>query len=152
DAPSPQFARSHLGRRFLWFALGFGFVGVMVAVWAVSFGKDGTGDQKQSPNAMTFEMPGKSFSGPLPELSAEMTKLRDSLKQDVAKLATDIGERNLRHYAKLMEAAAFVENSLTAAGYQVERQTYDVKGQACVNLQVEIKGTKRPDEIVVIGA
>ena len=144
-----------LFRWALWFALGFVSVGMIVVVCAAPFGNGGNGgdgDAGGGSNAMTLEMPGKSFSGPLPELSGDLARLRDALKRDVAKLASDIGERNLRNYTKLMEAAAFLEKSLTAAGYKVERQAYEVKGRTCFNLEVEIKGTKLPDEIVVIGA
>jgi Zn-dependent M28 family amino/carboxypeptidase len=40
-------------------------------------------------------------------------------------------------------------------GYQVRRQGYEInwlKGRPCYNLEVEIRGTVHPDEIVVIGA
>lgn len=135
-----------------WFSLGFVSVGTIVVVWAAPLDKGREDKAGGGNNAMTLKMPGKSFAGSLPELSGDLARLRDALKQDVAKLATDIGERNIRHYAKLMEAAAFLEKSLTAAGYKVERQSYEVKGQTCFNLEVEIKGAKLPEEIVVIGA
>jgi hypothetical protein len=107
-----------------------------------------------------FYMPGKSFSGTLPPLAAtepapkvdNEPSLRDELKRDVTTLAVNIGPRNLRRPAKLVAAAEFVEQQLKAAGYAVARQTYKVEGVDCRNLIAEIKGTKRPTEIVLVGA
>jgi Zn-dependent M28 family amino/carboxypeptidase len=52
----------------------------------------------------------------------------------------------------LAAAATLVERELTAAGYAVERLPYLVKGQEVLNLVAELPGTKRADEIVVLGA
>jgi len=101
---------------------------------------------------ISLKMPGKSFQGPLPPLTKAGRDLAKELRTDVEKLATDIGERNIYKYRKLVETEKFVEKSLTNAGYRVERQTYKVRGRACSNLIVEILGTTRPNEIVVVGA
>src|SRR5205085_8730729 len=52
----------------------------------------------------------------------------------------------------LAEAADFVERSLADAGYEVRSQRYSVGKTECRNLEVEIRGTSAPDEIVVVGA
>jgi hypothetical protein len=96
--------------------------------------------------------PGQSFSGPLAELTAHEKLLAASLRKDVEHLASDIGERSMARYAKLVEAAAFIEKSLGDDGFKVERQTYEVRGRKCANLEIEIKGTKAPAEIFVVGA
>jgi peptidase M28-like protein len=96
--------------------------------------------------------PGQSFKGPLAELTAHETSLAAALRKDVERLAGDIGERSMNRYAKLIEAAAFIEKSLGDDGFKVERQTYEVRGRKCANLEVEIKGTKAPTEIFVVGA
>jgi hypothetical protein len=41
---------------------------------------------------------------------------------------------------------------LEAAGYEVRRQAYQVDSHTCYNLEVELPGTVRPEEIVVVGA
>lgn len=52
-----------------------------------------------------------------------------------------------------MEAAAgYIERELTALGESVERQTYPVGDQQAVNLVVEHQGTRRPEQIVILGA
>ncbi|HEY2148766.1 MAG TPA: M28 family peptidase [Pirellulales bacterium] len=96
--------------------------------------------------------PGKSYNGPLAPLDEHESALAKSLKSDVEKLAGDIGERSMSRYAKLVESAAFIEKSLHGAGFQVSRQSYEVKGRTAANLEVEIAGAKAPAEIVVVGA
>src|SRR5262249_5931613 len=99
-----------------------------------------------------IRMPGQSFHGPLPALDDPQTKLRDELYRDVEVLSLRIGERNARRYDALVNAARYVEEQLTAAGYQVERQDFTARELVCTNLIVEIPGTSKADEIVVIGA
>jgi len=99
-----------------------------------------------------FRMPGESFSGPLPGPRDRETTLAEVLRQDVVALAESIGERNLTEPQALTRAARFIEQELAQAGYAVERQTYDVDGQEVSNLEVELPGSRRPKEIVVVGA
>lgn len=101
---------------------------------------------------MMIKMPGESYSGPLPELSDAEVRLRDELLSDVEKLAGEIGERNVGHYENLKAAADFIEGSLKEAGYEVRRQWYEVEGKRCSNIEVEIKGEEKGEEILVIGA
>ena len=98
------------------------------------------------------KMPGKSYTGPLPALTSDEMLLRDELMRDVEKLAVGIGERNIRHYSNLTAGADFIEASLSEAGYKVRRQNYEAQGKRCFNLEVEIRGSTLPDEIVIIGA
>jgi hypothetical protein len=79
--------------------------------------------------------------------------LVDGLRRDVAALC-ELGERNTLIPDNLHSAAALIGRELAAAGYRVERQTYHVERDAVDvhNLIVEIRGSTRPKEIVVIGA
>ena len=112
-------------------------------------------------------MPGKSYRGSVVSLTSEEFLLRDRLRLGVEKLAGEIGERNVFQYENLREAADFLENSLRGMGYQVQRQSYEVapsfrstgphperrvEGKICDNLEVQITGSQRLDEIVIIGA
>jgi len=97
-------------------------------------------------------MPGESFRGPLPALSADEAALKDELARDVEVLAGWIGERNVFLPARLAAAAEFIKREFTEAGYEVRTQEYEVNKILCSNIEVEIAGTARPDEIVVIGA
>lgn len=76
--------------------------------------------------------------------------LRAELVADVQALAGDIGERNTNTPAQLNAAANFIETSLSRAVLVPRRDSYELRGQACHNIEFEIRGT-RP-EILVVGA
>jgi hypothetical protein len=83
-------------------------------------------------------------------LSAAEIILREELKADVQHLAVDIGERNLSRYPQLNAAADFIEKSFSQAGLSPRRDSYEVRGLASHNIEVEIRGTS--SEIVLVGA
>ena len=96
-------------------------------------------------------MPGTSHSGPLPPLTPEQAALSASLRRDVTELASTIGVRNWQRHAKLERAADFVGNRLKEAGHTVARQTFLIDQTPFHNLEVEIRGASKPEEIVVVG-
>jgi len=96
-----------------------------------------------------MRMPGKNISKTVPLSSDEIT-LREELRADVQKLAGEIGERNMWRYAQLNAAADFIENSFLHAGLHPRRDSYELRGQACHNIEVEIPGTH--PEVLLIGA
>ncbi|MEW4570683.1 M28 family peptidase [Tautonia sp. JC769] len=100
-----------------------------------------------------IRMPGRSHRGPLPSLDREQVTLRDLLKEYVDLLAVEIGGRSLdADQEGLAEAAKALEMELSRAGYNVDPQVFEVRGQPCANLIVEIPGRRKPDEIVIVGA
>src|SRR5437588_12877936 len=103
-------------------------------------------------------MPGKNISKPAP-LSANEVALREELRADVQKLAGEIGERNMWHYPQLNAAADFIEDSFSRAGLHPHRDSYELRGQACHNIEAEIPGFPQgaevphpPPPIILIGA
>jgi Zn-dependent M28 family amino/carboxypeptidase len=94
-------------------------------------------------------MPGKNVSK-AGLLSPDEIALREELRTDVQKLAGEIAERNMWHYAQLNAAVDFIEGSFSLAGLRTRRESYQMQGQPCHNLEAEISGS-RP-EIIVIGA
>src|SRR5215813_5526458 len=96
-----------------------------------------------------MRMPGKNVSHIAPLLPDEVA-LREELRADVQKLAGEIGERNMWHYAQLNAAADFIEQSFSRAGLRPRRDSYEMRGQTCHNIEAEIPGA-RP-EILLIGA
>jgi Peptidase family M28 len=82
-------------------------------------------------------MPGKNVSKAAP-LSPDEVTFREELRADVQKLAGEIGERNMWHYTQLNAAADFIEDSLSRAGLHPRRDSYEIRGQACHNIEVEI--------------
>ena len=98
-------------------------------------------------------MPGKNISKAAP-LSPDEVKLREELRADVQKLAGEIGERNMWRYAQLNAAADFIEDSFSRAGLHPRRDSYELHGQACHNIEVEIPRSQGspPPPIILIGA
>lgn len=97
-------------------------------------------------------MPGKSFSGELPPWTADELSAAEALRAHVEVLAGEIGIRNVRHPDRYDRAANYIEEQFASCGYEVTRQKFEVEGIACYNLEVEIEGSVRPDEILVVGA
>src|SRR2546430_11406548 len=104
-----------------------------------------------------MRMPGKNISKAAP-LSPDEITLREELRADVQKLAGEIGERNMWRYAQLNAAADFVEDSFSRAGLRPRRDSYELHGQACHNIEAEIPGHSQgaavssPPAINLVGA
>jgi hypothetical protein len=109
-----------------------------------------------SGRASPFRMPGQSHRGPVPPLTADQERLRDALRRDVETLAGRIGDRNaLNRYESLREAADFIQASFAEAGHEVSVQEYEPRsagGRPCRNIEVEIRGIGKSDDIVIVGA
>ena len=96
-----------------------------------------------------IRMPGRNIPSAA-ALNPDEVALRAELVTDVQKLAGEIGERNMSRYPQLLAAADFIEASLAGAGLTPRRVTYELRGCACHNIEVEIRGTS--PEVFVIGA
>jgi Zn-dependent M28 family amino/carboxypeptidase len=101
---------------------------------------------------MMIRMPTDSFKGPLSPLTEEQRSLEQELRSYVQQLAGRIGERNLYRYKQLAAAADYIGATLVSSGYQVTRHQYEVSGNPCENLEVEIKGREHSGEILLLGA
>jgi Zn-dependent M28 family amino/carboxypeptidase len=99
-----------------------------------------------------FDMPGQSHTGPLPKTTERQQRLQHKLKQDVTHLSQTIGPRHVNAPNALDQTESFIVDSFQSMGYTVERQTYEAMNAQCTNLIVEIPGTDKDDEIVVLGA
>ena len=99
---------------------------------------------------LSHNMPGRSFQGPLPQLSANQKALSARLHSQVSHLASHLGERNSRHYATLVKTRDWIRGQLTASGYTVREQNYRLKGQSYSNLVCELSGQSK--QVVVVGA
>ena len=104
-------------------------------------------------HSVMIRMPGTSFRGPLPPLTAGQITLRDDLRRDVEALSVGIGPRCIGVAPEGLDAASkSLGEALHRAGYAVTWQAFEAHGHPCVNLAVERPGASRPGEIVVIGA
>lgn len=100
-----------------------------------------------------MDLPGATYRGPLPPADEPLRRLVEELRRFVGRMAGEIGERNLlRRPRQLALAAECVAGELSGVGYAVNRQEYRVAGTPCHNLEAELVGGVRPDEIVVVGA
>src|SRR5437870_5133584 len=98
---------------------------------------------------LLLKMPGKNITNSAALSPAEIA-LRDELIADVRTLGAEIGERNISMYPRLSAAADFIERSLRQAGLHPRRDTYEVDGLSCHNIEAEIRGSS--PQIVLIGA
>jgi len=94
-----------------------------------------------------IRMPGRNFEGTSPPLSTE-EPLRSELRSHVEKLAGEIGERNMAHYPQLLAAADYIEHQFS--GWKVRRDSYEIEGRSCANIEAEKPGSTAG--IVLIGA
>ena len=74
------------------------------------------------------------------------------LRAHVARLAGEIGERNVFRPAALHAAADYIRREWTLMGYDVAVQSYQAAGVLSENLEATRTGQSRPSEIVLIGA
>ena len=97
-------------------------------------------------------MPGRSHAGPLAPLTEGEQALRDELREHVGVLGGKIGERNMIRLRALRAAADYLRASFAGMGYDVREQAFRVQGEEVRNLEVEVRGSARPEEIVLVGA
>ncbi|HXX83559.1 MAG TPA: M28 family peptidase [Casimicrobiaceae bacterium] len=95
-------------------------------------------------------VPGRSWSSALSPLTDEDRALRERLRIHVGTIASS--EHNIWTRDRLEAAALHIERSLDEMGYDVQREEYLSGGAAVRNVLVELKGTTRGNEIVVVGA
>lgn len=99
------------------------------------------------------QMPGRSYRGTLAPLSEHEKVLRDELRAHVEMLAGTIGERNMFQLRALRAAADYVRTAFLAMGYsEVNDQAFRTHGEELRNLEVELRGGAKAEEIVLIGA
>jgi len=96
------------------------------------------------------KVPGVSYSGTLKPLSAEEQFIAGNLRRHVAAIASR--EHNLWNRAALEQAAQYIERTLSGIGYAVGAQRIETELGEVRNLEVEVPGGARGNEIVLVGA
>jgi Zn-dependent M28 family amino/carboxypeptidase len=74
------------------------------------------------------------------------------LRRHVEALASEIGERHVWRPKALIAARDYVREQWTELGCAVQAQSYRVQGVEVENLEVEIAGGSRGEEIFIVGA
>jgi len=95
-------------------------------------------------------IPGTSYSGALRPLTDDERLIAQNLREHVTAIASH--EHNVFKPAELEAAAQHIEKSLAALGYAVALQRFPGGPVEVRNIEVEVKGGARADEIVVVGA
>jgi hypothetical protein len=96
-------------------------------------------------------MPGSSYRGVLPPLSAEEAGLAQRLRAHVNAIAGS--EHNLDYHDELETAALYLEKTLADLGYTVTRQEFEVELRKVRNLEVSIAGSGGSGQgDIVVGA
>ncbi len=97
-------------------------------------------------------MPGESYTGVLPNLTAIEKKLMGRLTSHVEQLTTVIGERNLWNYENLEASEKYISKEFQSLGYTVTTQEYLIQKKPFKNIESHLLGTDKPDEILIVGA
>ena len=78
--------------------------------------------------------------------------LSGRLRSHVYRLAGEIGERNFTKPEALKAAEEYIRAELDASGYEVAAYPYTARGVESANLEVTCRGSRRPDELILVGA
>ena len=87
------------------------------------------------------------------EQTRETRSTEDRLYEDVRVLSEEYADRNAENRGVLNDAGVWVGQRLGSMGYAVDlEQVNEQKPERGFNVVAELRGTTRPDEIIVIGA
>lgn len=96
-------------------------------------------------------MPGTSFHGPLPPLTADGRQLAGRLREHVTRIARE--EHNTSYPGQLEDVASYIESTLAGFGHTVRQQMFSVDGNRVRNLEVSLGGPGgRGSKVIVVGA
>src|SRR3954471_24699215 len=102
---------------------------------------------------MNFLIPGEAHHGALPALTQQEQDLAARLRSHIEMIATTIGPRNiLAHPKELRRTADWIETTFRELGYEPRRHNFSADGETVCNIDVELRGSSKLDEILVIGA
>ena len=97
-------------------------------------------------------MPGASYRGPLAPLTEQEQSLAAELRAHVTMLAGTIGERNMIKFKALEAAADYILDQFREMGYDAHERPYTIDSVRVRNIEAELTGHSRPDEIIILGA
>lgn len=101
--------------------------------------------------ALVFlRMPGSSFGGDPPALSAGELESAEYLRKHVRKLAGEVGQRNRAAAGSLEASSRYIARTLEQHGYEVIEQAYQTSRGAGLNIAGETRDTE--DDALVVGA
>ena len=97
--------------------------------------------------------PGTLYESSCSPLTSAELELRDELQRDVEHLSIEIGPRNAgESLKKVLETERWLLDQLEQSGLDARRDEIDLNGAFAANVVVTFEGTRRPNEIILIGA
>jgi hypothetical protein len=97
-------------------------------------------------------MPGESFEGPEPPLTAAQLELRDRLRSHVTVLASDIGERNKPHYDNLERSRRYIAQVAEEISYSARELPFEHRGETFHNIELTLGEIPAGTASIVVGA
>ncbi|MCZ6803232.1 MAG: M20/M25/M40 family metallo-hydrolase [Proteobacteria bacterium] len=97
-------------------------------------------------------MPGKSFEGELPVLDDIDHATAKRFEAHVTELCRYPAGRNFIEKKGLDAAQKYIAGQFESSGFQVKFHEYHLNGDTVANIEVELTGTSRPKEIIIVGA
>ena len=97
-------------------------------------------------------MPGKSYEGELPAFDDADHATAKRFEAHVIELCRNPAGRNFIEKKGLDAARKYIAGQFESSGYQVKFHEYQLNGDAVANIEVELTGTSRPKEIIIVGA
>jgi Zn-dependent M28 family amino/carboxypeptidase len=88
----------------------------------------------------------------LPPCYAPCVDTPSYLRMVVTKLSREIGVRSYQDFDRLEKTVKYLSAELSSFGYQVSTQSFNFAGHAYQNVIAELKGTKSPCPVLVVGA
>ena len=85
-------------------------------------------------------------------MNIDRDTIENNLRLHVDRLAGQIGPRTLSEPETIEATIGYIEGQWSEIGHSNRRECYDAMGDEATNLIVECPGTKRSDEIVLLGA
>ncbi len=102
--------------------------------------------------AFMTQMPGDTVPTMVGPLSEEESSLQDRLKSHVETLAQDIGARGYGYPAATADTLRYLSTQLKRAHLDVREILFDSKGSNAINLEATLVGTRKKDELILLGA
>lgn len=82
----------------------------------------------------------------------DLLDLEERLFLHVDRLAGLIGPRTLQRPTSINAAISYIRSQWEQSDYQVIEETYDAMGDTATNLIAETPGSRRPQEVILLGA
>jgi len=85
-------------------------------------------------------------------MKSDKNQIESNLRLHVDRLAGLIGPRYLQRPKTIQATIGYIEGQWAGMGYRIAREHFDAIGDQATNLIVEQSGSKRAEEIILLGA